>query len=163
MTMEPFVHWYAWLLWGLVGTALLTLISEIAQGMRLSRMSLPYVLGTFVSANRDRALVAGMLLHFAIGLVFAFVYIAAFHALGGATWWRGTWLGLLHAALLLTAGCRALPGLHPRMASEQQEPTEIRALEPPGFLALNYGHATPLVVIFEHVVFGFVLGTLYVE
>jgi len=54
-----------------------------------------------------------------------------------------------------------MPGLHPRMASEQQGPTVMRQLEPPGFLALNYGLPTPVSVLLAHVVFGAILGAFY--
>ena len=54
-----------------------------------------------------------------------------------------------------------MPSLHPRMASEQQGPTLVRQLEPPGFLALNYGYETPVLVIIAHVVFGIILGGFY--
>jgi hypothetical protein len=67
----------------------------------------------------------------------------------------------VHAAFVLTVGMRLMPGLHPRMASEQHGPTVVRQLEPPGFLALNYGHQTPLSVLFAHLVFGAILGSFY--
>jgi hypothetical protein len=66
-----------------------------------------------------------------------------------------------HAAFVLTAGMRIVPGLHPRMASESQGPTLMRQLEPPGFLALNYGARTPITVIVAHIVFGSILGAFY--
>jgi hypothetical protein len=47
------------------------------------------------------------------------------------------------------------------MASEQQGPTLTRQLEPPGFLALNYGFQTPISVIIAHIIFGVVLGAFY--
>jgi hypothetical protein len=47
------------------------------------------------------------------------------------------------------------------MASEQQGPTVVRQLEPPGILALNYGYQTPLAVLLAHVAFGMVLGAFY--
>jgi hypothetical protein len=70
-------------------------------------------------------------------------------------------IGLVHAAFVLTAGMRVLPGLHPRMASEQHGPTVTRQLEPPGFLALNYGYQTPVSVVVAHVIFGAILGAFY--
>jgi hypothetical protein len=54
-----------------------------------------------------------------------------------------------------------MPGLHPRMASEQHGPTVMRQLEPPGFLALNYGYPTPLSVMVAHLAFGAILGLFY--
>jgi hypothetical protein len=47
------------------------------------------------------------------------------------------------------------------MASEQQGPTVARQLEPPGFLALNYGVRTPIAVFVSHAVFGIILGAFY--
>ena len=54
-----------------------------------------------------------------------------------------------------------MPGLHPRMASEQHGPNANRMLEPPGFMALNYGIQTPVSVFLAHAVFGAILGSLY--
>lgn len=53
------------------------------------------------------------------------------------------------------------PGRHARMASEQHGPTVVRQLEPPEFLALNYGAQTPVAVLAAHVVFGMILGAFY--
>jgi hypothetical protein len=66
-----------------------------------------------------------------------------------------------HATFVLTVGMRVLPGLHPRMATEQQGPTVMRQLEPPGFLALNYGYQTPASVLVAHVAYGSILGAFY--
>ena len=160
---EPFVHLGSWLLWGFVGTVVLTVVTELAHGLRLSRMSMPYLLGTLFASDRDRAEVIGTIVHLLNGLAFAFLYIAAFHVMGGATWWRGALLAVLHAAVVLTVVLRLLPAVHPRMAREEQEPTDVRRLEPPGFLGLNYGYRTPLVIVAAHLVYGTVLGAFYTE
>jgi hypothetical protein len=47
------------------------------------------------------------------------------------------------------------------MASEQRGPTVMRQLEPPGFLALNYGYQTPVSVLIAHPAFGAILGASY--
>jgi hypothetical protein len=54
-----------------------------------------------------------------------------------------------------------LPGLHPRMASEHRGPEPTARLEPPGFMALNYGSSTPLLTLVAHVFYGAVLGAFY--
>ena len=155
------MNWGSWLLWGFVATVVLTTIMAGSQGMRLTRMSLPYMLGTIFTPNRDRAKVLGFGLHLMNGWIFALLYVAAFHAWGLATWWLGGGIGLVHAAFVLTVGMRLMPGMHPRMASEQQGPTVMRQLEPPGFLALNYGYQTPITVLMAHLAFGVILGTFY--
>jgi uncharacterized membrane protein YagU involved in acid resistance len=147
-----------WLIWGFAATIVLTSIMSGCQGLGLTRMSAPYMLGTMFTSNRDRAKLYGFLVHCVNGWLFAAVYLAAFHVWGGPTWWRGATIGLVHSIFVLTAGMRILPALHPRMASEQQGPTVVKQLEPPGFLALNYGVRTPAVVIVAHLVFGVILG-----
>jgi hypothetical protein len=55
-----------------------------------------------------------------------------------------------------------LPGIHPRMVSDFRGPEPTRLLEPPGFLARNYGRATPIITILAHMIYGAILGTFYV-
>jgi hypothetical protein len=155
------MNWASWLLWGFAATVVLTTVMSGSQGIGMTRMNLPYMLGSMFTPNRDRATLLGFGFHFVNGWVFSLIYVAAFHAWGGATWPRGAVIGLVHAAFVLTAGMRVLPGLHPRMASEQHGPTVTRQLEPPGFLALNYGYQTPVSVLVAHVIFGAILGAFY--
>jgi hypothetical protein len=151
----------SWLLWGFAATVVLTAVMAGSQGLRLTRMNIPFMLGTLFTHRRDRAEVLGIGVHLMNGWIFSLVYVAAFHALGAATWWLGAGIGLVHAAFVLTAGMLALPGMHPGMASEHQGPTVVRQLEPPGFLARHYGAATPVSVLFAHLVFGAILGGFY--
>jgi len=46
------------------------------------------------------------------------------------------------------------------MASVHDGPDVERALEPPGFLGLNYGWRTPLSTIVAHALYGAILGGL---
>jgi hypothetical protein len=155
------MNWPSWLLWGFVSTVVLTAILGGSQGVGLTRMNLPYLLGTMITPNRDRAKLIGVLAHFANGWMFSLVYIAAFHAWAMATWWLGALTGFVHAAFVLTVLMPVLPGMHPRMANEQYGPTVVRQLEPPGFLALHYGIQTPISVVLAHVAFGAILGAFY--
>jgi uncharacterized membrane protein YagU involved in acid resistance len=155
------VNWGSWLLWGFVATVVLTTLMAGSQGLGFTRMNIPYMLGTMFTPSRDQAKLVGFLLHLMNGWFFSLIYVAAFHLWGEATWWRGALTGFVHAAFVLTAGMRIMPGLHPRMASEAQGPSLVRQLEPPGFLALNYGYQTPISVIVAHTVFGAILGAFY--
>lgn len=149
------------LVWGFAATTVLTGLIAASQGLGLSRMSLPFVLGTIFTGDRDRALAYGALVHFVNGWVFAFIYVAIFDQLGRATWWIGATVGFAHALFVLLVGLPILPDLHPRMASERHGPTPTRLLQPPGFLGLNYGYRTPLVAIVAHVAYGVILGAFY--
>ncbi len=137
-------------LWGFVGTVVLTSVLAGSQALGLTRMNIPFMLGTMATPDRDRAKVVGFGLHLVNGWLFAAVYAAAFRSWRRATWWLGALIGLVHALFVLAVGMPLLPGLHPRMASEQHGPTPTRQLEPPGFLALNYGRRTPISVVLAH-------------
>lgn len=159
--MHELVNWGGWLFWGLVSTFILTIVLSGSQGLGLTRMNLPYMLGTMLTADRDRAPLYGFGMHVIAGWTFSFLYVLAFGFLGIANWWIGTIIGLVHGVFLLFFGVSLLPGLHPRMASEQHGPSPTRELEPPGFLALNYGIRTPLSILISHAVFGAILGAFY--
>ena len=149
-------------LWGFSATIVLTTMMAAGQGLGFTRMSLPFLLGTIFTPARDRAMVVGVGVHFVNGLLFALFYGWVFDTLGTATWWLGSGIGLVHALFVLTVGMAMLPGLHPHMVSEYYGPTPNRLLQPPGFMALNYGRRTPFVTILAHLVYGGILGAFYV-
>jgi uncharacterized membrane protein YagU involved in acid resistance len=151
----------SWLLWGFVATVVLTAIMHATQSLGMTRMNIPYLLGTMFTPSRDRAKLVGVLVHFVNGWIFSLIYVVAFHSWDGATWWRGAIIGLVHASFVLAVGMPIMPALHPRMANEQYGPTVVRQLEPPGFFALHYGIRTPISVLVAHVVFGAILGAFY--
>jgi uncharacterized membrane protein YagU involved in acid resistance len=155
------MNWSSWLVWGFAATVLLTTLMAGSQGLHMTRMNIPYLLGSMFTPNRDRAKVLGVVVHLVNGWVFSLVYVGIFHVWGGPTWWKGAAMGLVHSSFVLTVGMTAMPGLHPRMASEQRGPTVVRQLEPPGFLGLHYGIRTPISVVLAHVAFGVVLGVFY--
>jgi uncharacterized membrane protein YagU involved in acid resistance len=155
------MNWGDWLLWSFVATLALTTVMAGSQGLGLTRMNLPYMLGAMFTPSRDRAKLIGFGVHLLNGWLFSLAYVAAFHAWGRATWWAGAAIGLVQAVFVLTVGMSLMPSLHPRMASEQKGPTVTRQLEPPGFLALNYGYQTPVSVVLAHLIYGAILGMFY--
>jgi uncharacterized membrane protein YagU involved in acid resistance len=155
------MNWTSWLLWGFASTVVLTSVLAGSQGLGITRMNVPYLLGTILTPDRDRAKFIGIFLHFINGWIFSLVYVAAFQAVGRATWWFGALIGVVHAVFILTVALPALPALHPRMANEQYGPTVARQLEPPGFFGLHYGIRTPISVLIAHIIFGMILGGFY--
>lgn len=151
----------SWLVWGISATIVESTISAAVQGLGLTRMNIPYMLGTMFTPNRDRAKLYGFGIHIADGWLFSLFYVFIFQVLGAAGWWRGAIIGLIHACFVLVVVVTLLPGLHPRMAGEQHGPEVQNMLEPPGFLALHYGVQTPLTVVLSHVIFGILLGAFY--
>jgi hypothetical protein len=156
------IHWSSALGWGFLATAVLTFVMSAAQGLGWSRISLPYMIGTIFSARRSWATAIGFALHFALGLAFATVYALAFEGWQRSGALIGAGLGAFHGLFILVVGMEVLPSFHPRMASRHHGPTPTRQLEPPGFLALNYGWSTPLITIIAHVAYGTILGAFYI-
>lgn len=155
------MNWGSWTLWGFVATVALTTIAAVAQGLGLTRMNIPFLLGTMFTPNRDKAKLYGFFAHLFSGFVFSSVYVAIFESMGVAGWWRGAAIGIAHGVFVLVVVVTLLPGLHPRMANERQGPSAGNLLEPPGFLALHYGTTTPIAVILSHTIFGAILGAFY--
>lgn len=142
-----------------VGTLALTTALRAASELNLTRMDLPFLLGTTVTVNRARAKAIGYLMHFVNGQLFAFVYYAVFLAIDRAGWWLGAVFGLAHGLFAGTALVNILlPLVHPRMGSPLTSAPQVALLEPPGFLMLNYGPTTPVVTVLAHIGYGTIVG-----
>ncbi|MGD8377705.1 MAG: hypothetical protein PVF68_16350 [Acidobacteriota bacterium] len=155
------MNWPDVLLWGFIATSVQTGLEAGSQRLGLSRISIPFVLGTVFTANRDRAALIGFGTHLLNGWLVSLLYAAVFRSLGENDPWIGLILGVVHGLLTLLVVAPLLPAVHPRMASEHQAPDPRRTLEPPGWLALNYGRWTALSTLAGHAVFGVILGSFY--
>jgi hypothetical protein len=152
------VIWGA-LVGGLAGTLVLTTMLRTASELGLTRMDIPFLLGTAVTDDRIKAKAAGYALHFVFGLLFALAYWAIFAVVDQAGILLGALLGLLHALFAATALVNVLlPVVHPRMGTGFDAAGSAPLLEPPGFLLLNYGRQTPLVTVIAHIVYGAIVG-----
>lgn len=149
------------LLWGFAATIVLTTLVIGGQSLGLTRIDMPFIVGTMFSANRDRAKVIGYFVHVINGWIFAIVYGLFFENLHAATWWFGALIGCVQGIVVIVAVLPLLPGVHPRMVSDFRGPQPTRLLEPPGFLATNYGRITPVVTLIAHTIYGTILGTFY--
>lgn len=155
------MNWPSWMLWGFVATLIMTTIEAGSQELGLTRVDFPYLIGTIFTPDRDRAKFYGFVAHVLNGWGISLLYILVFESLQRASWWLGGIIGIMHALFVLMVVLWMMPGIHPRMASEQHGPTATRQLEPPGVFGLNYGMRTPLSVLISHIVFGIILGSFY--
>ena len=140
---------------GFVGTLLMTTIMRGASEFGLTRIDLALLLGTTVTDNRRKARAVGYVFHFLIGLGFALAYGGFFAIVGRSGWLLGALLGALQAIFTGTVLVNVLlPVVHPRIGTPETAANEIALLEPPGFLMLNYGRRSFLVVLAAHIVYG---------
>jgi hypothetical protein len=144
---------------GLAGTLVLTTLLRAASETGLTRMDIPFLLGTAVTTDRVRAKAIGYTLHFVFGLIFALAYYAIFLVIDRSGFLLGALFGLVHALFAGTALVNVLlPVVHPRMGTGFDAAGSAPMLEPPGFLLLNYGRQTPLATIIAHVAYGTIVG-----
>jgi hypothetical protein len=144
---------------GLVGTIVLTTILRAASELRLTRMDIPFLLGTAVTTDRVRAKAIGYAMHFGFGLLFALVYYAVFVVIDASGFLLGGVFGVVHALFAGSALVNVLlPLVHPRMGNDLTAAGSAPLLEPPGFMLLNYGRQTPVATIVAHVAYGAIVG-----
>ncbi len=144
---------------GFAGTVVLTTTLRAGNQLNVTRMDLPFLLGTAFTSDRTRAKALGYVLHFLVGLAFALIYYAVFLAIGHSGWWLGATFGLVHGLFSGTALVNTLlPLIHPRMGTRSTAALDVALLEPPGFLMLNYGAQTPIVSLAAHIAYGALVG-----
>lgn len=144
---------------GFIGTLVLTTALRSANELGLTRIDLPFLLGTAMTPDRARAKALGYLMHLAAGELFALVYHAIFAATETSGWALGALLGLLHGIVSATALVNILlPAVHPRMGNELTAANSSPLLEPPGFLLRNYGRGTPTATLLAHIAYGAIVG-----
>jgi hypothetical protein len=151
----------SWLAAGFLATLVLTTMARAAGEVGLTRMDIPFLLGTTVTENRRKAKAIGYVFHFIVGIAFAALYVAFFSVIGRSGWWIGALLGILHALFTGTVLVNVLlPIVHPRIGTPETAANETALLEPPGFLLLNYGRNTFLVTLASHVAYGTIIGLI---
>jgi hypothetical protein len=144
---------------GFAGTLVLTTMLRTASEFHLTRIDLPFLLGTAITADRARAKAIGYVAHFIMGQIFALGYYALFLALGRHDWWLGALFGLGQGLFAGTVLINVLlPLVHPRMGTPFSDAGTVALLEPPGFMARNYGPQTPVVSLIAHVAYGTIIA-----
>jgi hypothetical protein len=155
------MHWGGALLWGFVASAIMITILQGSQSLGMSRLNMPFLIGTLFTGDRARAVIIGMTIYMLGGWLFALLYFYAFLLMDHGTWWLGASLGFVHGLVLITVVLPLLPVIHPRMAWQYDGPSGPRRLEPPGAFGLHYGRRTPLSTIIAQTVYGLILGGAY--
>lgn len=70
------------ILWGFAATLVLTSLLVLCRNLHLTRMDIPFLLGTIITGDRNRAKWSGFLLHLMFGFIFAFIYVWALRRQG---------------------------------------------------------------------------------
>jgi hypothetical protein len=146
---------------GFVGTLVMMIMIRGAAEMGLTRMDLPFLLGTIVTEDRRKAKAIGHVFQLLLGLLFALGYWGLFEIIGWSAWWMGALFGTLHALFMATIFVNELlPVIHPRIATFDTGANQFALIEPPGFLMRNYGRNTFLVTLVAHIAYGAIVASL---
>lgn len=149
------------LMWGFFAACAMACIQEGSQAAGISRMSFPFLIGTFFTGNRRHAQWIGFLCYMLGGCLYAVAYKIVFLLLERSDWWLGALLGLFQGVFMLVVILPLLPSIHPRMASPYDGPEAARRIESPGFIALHYGPQAPIIHLIGQAVFGAMLGAAF--
>ena len=98
------MNWPSWLFSAFLATLALSTMLSLSQGLGLTRMNLPYLIGTLFTADREKAKVYGFFIHLVNGWAFSLFYVLIFQARHSVSWWFGALIGLFHALFVLTVG-----------------------------------------------------------
>ncbi len=153
--------WPAIALWGLIASAAMATILEGSRLLGFSRMSLPFLVGTFFTMRRAPAVIIGYVAYVLGGWVFALFYALVLQDSATHAWWVGSVTGFFHGVFLVVVVLPLLPYVHPNVASRYHGPAALTKLEPPGPFGLNYGHATPATTIAAQLLYGLIFGAGY--
>lgn len=155
------IDFEAVLVWGALATLAMSAILEGTRRLHWSRMSLPFLFGTFVAERSTTASLVGFVAYALGGWLFALLYFWLFETIGFASAPLGFVVGLLHGVWLLVVFLPLLSVVHPRMATPRTGLTRTRRLEPPGLAGTNYGTRTPAITMIGQAVYGTILGFGY--
>ena len=78
----------------------MTMIMYAANMMGMVKMDMSLMLGSLLGAERNSARVAGMVVHFMMGMAFGLIYAAIWYGLGiSPTWYWGLLFGFIHGVI----------------------------------------------------------------
>ena len=138
---------------GLVATLILTLVLAAGPAIGAPPLNLPLWDGTLFTLNLPLAVGFGYLVHFAVGLALASLYVqVAEPRLTGEPWLKGAVFGALVWAALMLVGLPLFDALDPLVANG--------LMAAPGVFALGLGVTAPLMLLVAHLLYGAVLGQL---
>ncbi|MFW6195643.1 MAG: DUF6789 family protein [Chloroflexota bacterium] len=141
---------------GIVGTLVMTAVLYAGKWMLPEQMPMDILRmqGTMMTRNVGAAYVIGAMTHTVMGIIFALIHTALYHALGieeGLLGW-GILFGAVHW-VIARMGFSMMGAMHPLMKSGE--------MTTPGPFAKNYPMMTVVGFLMLHVIYGLVVGSVY--
>jgi len=147
--------WIAPLFAGLLGTTVLTVLISVPRWLGMKNVDMVRALGMAVGRDRDpeRGFVAGLLVHYVIGILFAYIYLVGFGAFGfPLSALTGAMVGIFHGGLAMLVVDRIILRRQPRTANVSPE-THDRADDE--------ARAAEVAQFVGHILYGAVVAGVY--
>ena len=86
---------------GLAGTVAMTILMYLAPLMGMPKLDIIAMLGTMFTSNNTVSTIIGVMAHFMMGVVFAFIYVLLWSfGIGSPTWMWGLIFGAVHGLMV---------------------------------------------------------------
>jgi hypothetical protein len=149
-------------LWSFLASVVMATCLEAARLSGLSRISLPLLFGTALTASRARAFGLGYVAYTLGGWAFGIIYALILASFSCQPVWTyaliSTGIGIVHGVFLISVFLALLPEIHPRLTNSYDGPDLEPHVEPPGPFGLNYGWWTPVALVLAQIAYGLVFG-----
>ena len=138
---------------GLAAAVAFSMFTGMARAMGMTTMSIEKTLGAMFGEGPTAAF-AGWVMHLVSGIIFALIYAYMFSVIEVTNGWLiGGIIGLVHGLIIGAMVMPMMGVMHPAVRSG--------AITAPGFFAVNAGAMTPMGLVVGHILFGAVLGGVY--
>jgi hypothetical protein len=131
------------LIGGIVGTAAMTLFLLFPRWLGIGKMDVIPAIGALITGKAEKAFSIGFIVHFASGIIFAYVYWALLLLMKmPIVWWAFGLAGFLHGIVVMLLVSIAVMEHHPIARYHERGPM------------------TGLAQLLAHILYGFVVGLI---
>jgi hypothetical protein len=131
------------LIGGIVGTAAMTALLLFPRWLGIGKIDVIPAVGALITGKEDHAFSIGYIVHFASGIIFAYVYWAVLLLMKmPIVWWAFGMAGFIHGIIVMLLVCITIMEHHPIARYHERGPM------------------TGLAQLLAHIVYGVVVGLI---
>jgi hypothetical protein len=131
------------LIGGIVGTAAMTALLLFPRWLGIGKIDVIPAVGALITGKEEHAFSIGYIVHFASGIIFAYVYWGVLLLMKmPIVWWAFGVAGFLHGIVVMLLVCITIMEHHPIARYHERGPM------------------TGLAQLFAHIVYGVVVGLI---
>jgi hypothetical protein len=131
------------LLGGIVGTTAMTVFLLFPRWLGIGKIDVIPAVGALITGKEEHAFSIGYIVHFASGIIFAYVYWAILLLMKiPIVWWAFGMAGFIHGIVVMLLVCITIMEHHPIARYHERGPM------------------TGLAQLFAHIVYGIVVGSI---